>query len=128
MDRGASKRICFYSFVELKDGGEEFMVMSAAEVEKIRKRSKRPDEGPWATDYDEMGKKTAFRRHSKWLPLSSEVRDAVEHDDDAIDLTGWDEADQPARPAAKAQDKKSLLDMAREAEPAVEVVVEEPKP
>lgn len=105
-DRGKD-RIAFYSYVRLKDGSEDFVVMSPAEVEKIRKRSKTADSGPWVTDYDEMGKKTAFRRHSKWLPLSPDVRDAVEREDiDAVDATGtWSEllgdAEQPKRLAAR---------------------------
>ena len=84
-DRG-EKVSGFYSFVRLKDGSEDFIVMSKSDVDKIRKRSKAADNGPWVTDYDEMGKKTVFRRHSKWLPLSPEVRDAVEADDDAVDI------------------------------------------
>jgi|AmaraimetP72IA01_FD_contig_31_2851218_length_3383_multi_16_in_0_out_0_3 recombination protein RecT len=89
-DRG-TKRIAFYSFVRLKDGSEDFTVLSPAEVEAVRKRSKSPNDGPWKTDYDEMGKKTAFRRHSKWLPLSPEARGAVERDDVALDVSGWEE-------------------------------------
>jgi len=80
--------IAFYSFVRLKDGSEDFIVLSKREVDAVRKRSRASTSGPWVTDYDEMGKKTAFRRHSKWLPLSPEVRDAVEHDDDAVDVSG----------------------------------------
>ena len=93
VERG-SKRLAFYSFVKLKDGSEDFMVLSPAEVDAVRKRSKAANGGPWVTDYDEMGKKTAFRRHSKWLPLSAEVRDVIEKDDEAIDVTAtnaWDE-------------------------------------
>jgi recombination protein RecT len=82
-DRGA-KPLCFYSYVRLKDGSEDFTVMSKGEVDKIRARSKSGDSGPWVTDYDEMGKKTAFRRHSKWLPLSPEVKSAIERDDDDV--------------------------------------------
>lgn len=87
-DRGEKVR-CVYSFVKLKDGSEDFMVMSRGEVEKVRKRSKAGNNGPWVTDWEEMAKKTVFRRHSKWLPLSAEVRDAVEKDDEftGIDLT-----------------------------------------
>jgi recombination protein RecT len=85
------KRRAFYSFVKLKDGTEDFRVLSPADVEKIRRRSKSPDNGPWVTDYDAMGIKTAFRQHSKWLPLSPDVREAVESDDDAVDTAGtWD--------------------------------------
>jgi recombination protein RecT len=93
-DRGEG-RIAFYSYVRLKDGSEDFVVLSPTEVEKVRKRSKAADAGPWVTDYDEMGKKTAFRRHSKWLPLSAEVRSAVEHDEEAVDISGWEELLEP---------------------------------
>jgi recombination protein RecT len=107
-DRGTEK-IAYYSYVRLKDGSEDFVVMNPAEVEKIRKRSKSPDKGPWVTDYDEMGKKTAFRRHSKWLPLSPEVRGAIEQEDtEAVDISGWEELVEepkeglpPARPTLK---------------------------
>jgi hypothetical protein len=37
------------------------------------------------SDWAEMAKKTAFRRLSKWLPLSAEVRDVIDRDDDVID-------------------------------------------
>jgi recombination protein RecT len=86
-DRGKAP-ILFYSFVRLKDGTEDFIVMSKSDVDKIRARSKAKDAGPWVSDYEEMGKKTVFRRHSKWLPLSPESRDVVEHDDSVIDVDG----------------------------------------
>lgn len=84
--RTVDKRMAYYSFVKLRDGSEDFIVFSPSQVEAIRKRSKSPDNGPWVSDYDEMGKKTVFRNHSKWLPLKPEVKDAIEHDDDAIDI------------------------------------------
>lgn len=86
----AGRRVAFYSFVRLKDGSEDFVVLGPGEVEAVRKTSKAANKGPWAQSpqtYDEMGKKTAFRRHSKWLPLSPEVKDAVERDDE---FTGID--------------------------------------
>jgi recombinational DNA repair protein RecT len=33
-----------------------------------------------------MAKKSAFRRHSKWLPIGRELRDAIEKDNDAVDI------------------------------------------
>jgi recombination protein RecT len=102
----------FYSYVRLKDGSETYDVMTLAEVEKIRKRSKSPDEGPWVTDFNEMGKKTVFRRHSKWLPLSPEARFNVDRTDpEAIDATAtntWGEmlgesTEQPQRLDARAR-------------------------
>jgi recombination protein RecT len=78
-----------YSFVRLKDGAEDFLVFSPGEVEKVRMRSRAADSGPWShkDDYMEMAKKTVFRNHSKWLPFSSETRDLIERDDDAVDVS-----------------------------------------
>jgi recombinational DNA repair protein RecT len=48
------------------------------------------------SDFAEMGKKTVFRRLSKWLPLSSEFRDALEKDADQLE-------DQRVQNAVKVQ-------------------------
>lgn len=71
-----------YAKARFKDGSERCEVMTVEDVEKIRQRSKAKDSGPWQTDWNEMAKKTVFRRLSKWLPLSPEQRDALEADDD----------------------------------------------
>jgi len=70
-DRG--EPIAAYSYVSLKDGSSSYEVMNRDEVEAIHKRSKAASNGPWVTDWAEMAKKTVFRRHSKWLPVSSEL-------------------------------------------------------
>lgn len=59
-------------------------VMTAQEVEAIRMRSIAGQSGPWKSDWAEMAKKTAFRRASKWLPLSAEIQDAFDKDGDAL--------------------------------------------
>jgi recombination protein RecT len=71
----------YYCIITRKDGTKKCEVMSLEEVNAIRKRSKSANNGPWVTDPDEMGKKTVFKRVSKWCELSSEIRDAIEHDD-----------------------------------------------
>jgi recombination protein RecT len=76
-----------YCKVRLKDGTAKSEVMSRAEVEGIRARSKAGAKGPWVTDWSEMAKKTIFRRLSKWLPLSAEIQDGrtiQDIDDDRI--------------------------------------------
>lgn len=73
-----------YSVVTMKDGTRKCEVMSKSEVEAVRARSKAGRSGPWVTDWNEMAKKTVFRRLSKWIPLSSEYRDAIEMDDDRL--------------------------------------------
>jgi recombination protein RecT len=83
-DRGAV--LGAYSLCRFKDGTEKAEVMSSKEVEAIRNRSRAGNSGPWVTDWNEMAKKTVFRRLSKWLPLSPEYRDALDHDADAIEV------------------------------------------
>jgi len=70
-----------YSHVVFKDGSESFCVMGKDEIESIQKQSKSGNTGPWKTFPHEMWKKTAFRRHSKWLSLSPEFQDAIEKED-----------------------------------------------
>lgn len=79
----------YYAIVTFKDGTKKCEVMSKAEIDKIKVRSaawqtyeKYGKECPWNTDYDEMAKKTVFKRLSKWIPQSPELRKAIEIDDE----------------------------------------------
>lgn len=72
----------YYAQVTFQNGTKKAEVMTRDEVESVRKRSKAGNNGPWVTDFDEMAKKTVFKRVSKWIPLSPEIRDACEKDDD----------------------------------------------
>lgn len=72
-----------YAVAKLKDGGIQFDVMSRAEVDGIRARSKSADNGPWVTDYAAMALKTVVRRLFKFLPVSIEVQQAVSLDEQA---------------------------------------------
>jgi len=74
--------IAAYSYVRLKDGSSSYEVMNIDEIDAIRKRSRAGNSGPWVTDWNEMAKKTVFRRHSKWLPVSSEFQEAIDKDYD----------------------------------------------
>lgn len=78
-NRGAP--IAVYAIAKLRDGGYAFYVMSVDDVNKIRARSKSPNEGPWVTDWDQMARKTAIRQLAKYLPLSTEVQRAVSVDE-----------------------------------------------
>lgn len=72
----------YYAMCQMKDGSVKYEVMQLEEINAIRERSKSANTGPWVTDFDEMAKKTVFRRLSKWLPLSSEIINAAYGDDD----------------------------------------------
>lgn len=74
-----------YAIARFKDGSTKCEVMTLDEIEAIRKRSRVGESGSWVTDWNEMAKKTVFRRESKWLPITAELRDALDKDDDRID-------------------------------------------
>ena len=73
-----------YAIARMRNGEPKFDVMPKADVEKIRKRSRAKDDGPWVTDYVEMAKKTIVRRLCKSLPMSPELQAAIEKDN-AVD-------------------------------------------
>lgn len=79
-DRG--EVVGFYAVCQFKDGTKKFEVMSKAEVDAVRARSRAGRNGPWVTDYNEMAKKTVFKRLSKWLPVTPDLQSAVAHDDE----------------------------------------------
>lgn len=110
-----------YSHVVMKDGTESFEVMSKDEVDAIRARSKTGNNGPWVTDYGEMAKKTVFKRHSKWLPLSPEIRDAVDTGNDIIDINNRVEVGKPV------VDIPAIADATVVAKPDLEPTPEPPK-
>jgi recombination protein RecT len=87
----AAKLTHAYAIARIKGADAEFDVMTRAEIEAIRKRSKAKDNGPWVTDYAEMAKKTVIRRLMKLLPMSIELARASEidttNDDDFIEGT-----------------------------------------
>ncbi len=80
----AGEVFAVYCVVQLKDGAAKHDVMSRDDVEAIRKRSRSGSNGPWVSDWNEMAKKTVFRRCSKWLPWSAEITEAMERDDDRV--------------------------------------------
>ena len=104
-----------YALAVTKDGATFCVVMTRDEIEKIRDNSqgykaavKYQKDSPWTTNEGEMWKKTAFRRLSKWLPLSPEFRDALDKDDDRIER---DVTPTPAQlPSPTTAPKKALFD------------------
>jgi phage RecT family recombinase len=101
-DRG--KVVAAYCIAKLKDGSVYREVMTRADIEKVRKTSKSgaatetdvkydktnslkvgDPKGIWRDWYEEMARKTVFRRAAKWLPQSVDKEgNAIrlfEHDD-----------------------------------------------
>lgn len=115
-----------YAMAVTKDGPVFVAVLNKEEIDGIRRRSKSGSSGPWQTDYNEMAKKTAFRRLAKWLPLSAEFRDAVDKDDDVViperDVTPKAARAEPLNPFS------TLPEAPAEAAPVVEADVVEHEP
>lgn len=77
----------YYAVVTFKDGSKKYEVMSKKEIDSIKERSsawgawlKYKKICPWNTDYDEMAKKTVFKRLAKWIPQSPELQNAIDID------------------------------------------------
>lgn len=94
-DRGAF--VGAYAVAHFKDGGYQFEFMPKSEIEKRKSRSKAANSSysPWATDYEEMAKKTVIRHMWKYLPISVEIQQQVAHDEGTArsikDITPEDE-------------------------------------
>jgi recombination protein RecT len=102
-----------YALAITKDGAKFCAVMTKEEIDGIRGRSRSGNNGPWVTDYNEMAKKTAFRRLAKWLPLSAEFRDAQDKDEEPMER----EIQAAVVPPVKALFNKPKEGRAEEAQP-----------
>lgn len=70
-----------YAVAKFKEANAfQFDYMTRKEIDAIWARSKAKNDGPWKTDYLEMAKKTVVKRLCKYLPLSSDVHEALEAD------------------------------------------------
>jgi len=83
-DRG--KPIITYAVAHTKDGGIYREVMTEQQVMAVKAIS-RAQNGPWSGPFaDEMRRKTAIRRLSKRLPMSTDLLAVIERDDELYDL------------------------------------------
>lgn len=83
LDQAPGNLRLVYAVANLKDGGTQFELMTRAQIDGIKSRSKSKDNGPWVTDYEEMARKTVVKRLFKYLPVSVEMANAVEEDNRA---------------------------------------------
>lgn len=114
------KLIAVYSIVTMKDGEKSREVMSVEDVNAIKARSRSGNSGPWVTDFAEMAKKTVVRRHSKRLPLSTDIDGAIREDDELF-MPPAEQAP-AAEPAPEGTSKRPsrLQKVAEQAPPTVD--------
>lgn len=86
-----------YSVAKLKTGEVSVEVMTKWQIDRVRAMSRAKDRGPWVDHYAEMAKKTVARRHSKVLPMSTDLDDLIRRDDDLYDMEGASDKAVPMR-------------------------------
>lgn len=75
-----------FAAARTKDGELLVEPLTPIDIEKIRNVSRAKDKGPWVDWWDEMAKKSAIRRLAKRLPMSSDLDDLIQRDNDFYDL------------------------------------------
>lgn len=79
-DRG--QRVGVYAMAKTKDDFFYFEFLTASQVEDIRQVSKAKDSGPWSGKFvGEMWRKSAIRRMSKRLPMSTDLEEVIRDDE-----------------------------------------------
>jgi len=82
---GRGEPIGYYAVARFKSGSHQFEYMSKDEINKIRdtcSQAKYKD-APWIKYYDAMAKKTVIKQLLKYLPLSVELQQAINLDEQA---------------------------------------------
>lgn len=76
-----------YALAITNNGGMYIEVLSKEQIEKIRECSRAKKGGPWFDWYEEMAQKSAIRRLSKRLPVSTDLQEFLRADDQLYDVT-----------------------------------------
>ena len=82
-DEERGERVAVFAAMVPKEGPPIVRVEHISEIERIRQqysKGKR-DSSPWATEYDEMARKTVIKRVAKISPMSVELGFAIGYDD-----------------------------------------------
>ncbi|MES2210937.1 MAG: recombinase RecT [Chloroflexota bacterium] len=95
-----------YAIARLKNGSSIPDVEDRAGIERIQKRGRGSAFSPWATDWDEMAKKTIIKRIAKVLPVRPEIRSILVREDE---FGGPDEPEERPEPASRGRSRASRL-------------------
>jgi recombination protein RecT len=107
--------VAAYSIARLKSGEVSREVMTRRQIDKVRLVSKSKDGPAWTQWFDEMARKTVARRHSKVLPMSTDLDDLIRQDDHLYEVGAQETAPQrpkladfkpvPGTPLVEVEDK-----------------------
>lgn len=110
-----------YVYAVPLDHPEKFEVMTKAEIDGIRARSKAANNGPWVSDYGSMARKSVLKRISAWLPLKPSARldaRALLDRDTMREIGAGDEDDVPVRGQRTADVRARVRDRVNASQPA----------
>jgi len=125
MGGNRGKVIAAYSVATLKTGEKSREVMTVEQIERVRAMSKAKDRGPWVDHYEEMCRKTVARRHSKVLPMSTDLDDLIRRDDDLYDFEAAKTGDKASRPQLVDFASAAVAVPTQKQQPATETVDEQ---
>lgn len=112
----------WYAVAKMAGGGEACVVISRSEAEAAKARAKKgPKQSPWDTDFDEMAKKTAFKRLAKVMPVTPEFAEADRLEDEPTDVTP-----KTAAAAFERPQRSALPEPQAESEAEAEAEAEQP--
>lgn len=118
LERG--KPICAYAIVRTKDGAIYREVMNITEIEKIRNISKAKNSSPWQEHWGEMAKKTVIRRLAKRLPMSTDLEQVIQRDDEMFQFNNNQQKQN--NPTLEALNRQ-IIDIEPSVKPEEEIVV-----
>ncbi|MCV9960783.1 recombinase RecT [Pararhizobium sp. BT-229] len=110
-----------YAQVVMKDGGVFVETMRFDDIEKVRQSSKTPEKGPWSDWWEEMAKKTPFKRLAKRLPIAREIAQVLDRDSFLYDFanSARDITPAAARPRGIAKRLDALVGISDQSSSAV---------
>ena len=105
-----SNVVAVYAVAHRREGPPSFDIMSRKEVAAIEAKSKARG-GPWSDPafWSEMARKTITKRLCKYLPISTELAEAIAIDNDATSDAAPAQRVTPAREPQKPVDAPSGL-------------------
>ena len=114
-DRGEA--VGAYCKLVMQDGSNQCEVMTKAEIEHVRQKSKAKNSGPWVTDWGQMARKTVLRRAANLVELREREAGLLAQADKTE--FQFEDAEVEIRGAPKAAPKGSqaVLEAAKAPEP-----------
>ena len=116
--------IAAYAVAWLKGGGSVFKVLSRTAINKVRDASRAGNSGPWVDWPEAMWQKTAIKNLCKFLPMQSELAEALALDANAeqgagriIDAIDVEVLDRGAEGKDQAEELEREMEAADENKP-----------